>query len=81
MRKIGFQAERGIEQYVLGRAQRAGKEIVGLETLEFQIGIFDALPPESAAGDARADAGASSTKPPRRLSEMVARGATASSKA
>jgi len=46
MRKIGFQAERGVEQYVLGRAQAAGKEIVGLETLEFQIGLFDALPPE-----------------------------------
>jgi uncharacterized protein len=46
LRKIGFQAERGVEQYVLGRAQAAGKEIVGLETLEFQIGLFDALPPE-----------------------------------
>ena len=46
MRKIGFQAERGVEQYVLGRAQAAGKEVVGLETLEFQIGLFDALPPE-----------------------------------
>jgi len=46
MRRIGVQAERGVEQYVLGRAQAAGKEIVGLETLEFQIGLFDALPPE-----------------------------------
>ena len=46
MRKIGFQAERGVEQYVLGRAQAAGKEVAGLETLEFQIGLFDALPPE-----------------------------------
>ncbi len=46
MRKIGFQAERGVEQYVLGRAQAAGKEVVGLETFEFQIGLFDALPPE-----------------------------------
>jgi uncharacterized protein len=46
MRKIGFQAERGVEQYVLGRAQAASKEVVGLETLEFQIGLFDALPPE-----------------------------------
>ncbi len=46
MRKIGFQAERGVEQYVLGRAQAAGTEIVGLETLEFQMGLFDALPPE-----------------------------------
>jgi hypothetical protein len=45
MRKFGYQAERGIEQHVLGEAQRTSKEIVGLETLEFQIGIFDALPP------------------------------------
>lgn len=45
MRKLGFQAERGIEQHVLGQAQRTNKEIVGLETLEFQIGIFDSLPP------------------------------------
>ncbi len=46
MRKIGFQAERGVEQYVLGKAQAAGKEVVGLETVEFQIGLFDALPPD-----------------------------------
>ncbi len=47
LRQWGFQAERGLEQYVVGRAQRTGKEIVGLETLEFQIGIFDSLPPRS----------------------------------
>jgi uncharacterized protein YbaP (TraB family) len=46
MRKIGFQPERGVEQYVLGRARAANKEIVGLETLAFQIGLFDALPRE-----------------------------------
>jgi uncharacterized protein YbaP (TraB family) len=46
MRKIGFQPERGVEQYVVGRARAAGKEITGLETLEFQIGLFDALPRE-----------------------------------
>lgn len=46
MRKIGFQPERGIEQYVLGQAQVAGKEILGLETVEFQLGLFDALPAE-----------------------------------
>lgn len=46
MRKFGYQAERGIEQHVLGEAQRTRKEIVGLETLEFQIGIFDSLPPQ-----------------------------------
>jgi uncharacterized protein YbaP (TraB family) len=47
MRRFGFQAERGLEQYVLNGARRTGKEIVGLETLEFQIGIFDALPAQS----------------------------------
>ena len=46
MRKLGFQAERGLEQYVVGRARATGKEIVGLETIEFQMGLFDALPPE-----------------------------------
>jgi uncharacterized protein len=45
MRKLGFEGERGIEQYVVREATRAGKQIVGLETLEFQIGIFDSLPP------------------------------------
>ncbi len=47
LRKLGFQGERGLEQYVLARSQRASKEIVGLETLEFQIGIFDSLPPDA----------------------------------
>lgn len=47
LRKLGFEPERGLEQYVLGRSRSAGKEIVGLETLEFQIGIFDALSPSS----------------------------------
>lgn len=47
MRKFGFEPERGLEQYVLERASGAGKEITGLETLEFQLGIFDALPNSS----------------------------------
>lgn len=45
LRRLGFQGEQGVEQYVLRHSQRLQKEIVGLETLEFQIGIFDALPP------------------------------------
>jgi uncharacterized protein YbaP (TraB family) len=43
--KFGFQGQYGVEQYVLMEAQRSGKEIVGLETLEFQIGIFDSQSP------------------------------------
>jgi uncharacterized protein YbaP (TraB family) len=45
MRKIGFDAERGLEQYLVGKAAHDHKEIVGLETLEKQVGIFAALPP------------------------------------
>jgi uncharacterized protein len=45
LRRLGFQGEQGVEQHVLQQSQRSGKEIVGLETLGFQIGIFDSLPP------------------------------------
>lgn len=47
MRKVGFDPERGLEQYLLGKARVTHKEVVGLETLAMQIGIFDALPPSS----------------------------------
>jgi uncharacterized protein len=47
MRKIGFEGERGLEQYLLRKSHEAHKPIIGLETLAFQIGIFDALPPAS----------------------------------
>lgn len=47
MRKLGFEGERGIEQYLLRKSHEAGKPIIGLETLAFQIGIFDALPAAS----------------------------------
>jgi uncharacterized protein YbaP (TraB family) len=47
MRKFGFEGELGVEQYLLRKSRAAGKEIIGLETLAMQIGIFDALPPAS----------------------------------
>jgi uncharacterized protein YbaP (TraB family) len=47
MRKFGFEGELGLEQYLLRKSRAAGKEIIGLETLAMQIGIFDALPPPS----------------------------------
>ena len=45
MQKIGFEAERGLEQYLVGKAAHDRKEIVGLETIEKQVGIFAALSP------------------------------------
>jgi len=39
----GFDANRGVEQYLLGRAAHDGKEVLGLETLAAQIAVFDGL--------------------------------------
>ena len=47
MRRLGFEAERGLEQYLVGKAAHDRKEIVGLESIEQQVGIFAALPPKS----------------------------------
>ena len=43
MSRLGYQADQGIEQYLLRRSLADGKEILGLESLADQIGIFDTL--------------------------------------
>ncbi len=43
MRKLGYQSSQGLEQYLLRRSSEDGKPVVGLESLDDQIGIFDAL--------------------------------------
>lgn len=43
MAQLGFRPELGIERYVQNRAAADGKSIHGLETLDMQISIFDAL--------------------------------------
>ncbi len=43
MSRLGYQASQGLEQYLLRRSLADGKEILGLETLGDQIGIFDSL--------------------------------------
>jgi uncharacterized protein YbaP (TraB family) len=40
MQRIGFDAQRGLERYLAGKAAANHKEIVGLESLAQQIGIF-----------------------------------------
>lgn len=47
VRKLGFVAERGLEQYVLGKARRDGKEVLGLESAAAQVAIFDGLAPDA----------------------------------
>ncbi len=43
MSRLGYQASQGLEQYLVRRSLTDGKEILGLETLDDQIGIFDSL--------------------------------------
>jgi len=47
LQKLGFDAEHGLERYLLGKAKADRKEIVGLETIDQQLGIFAALPSKS----------------------------------
>ena len=49
MSDLGYQAEFGIEQYVLRKALRDGKPVLGVETIGQQIGLFDDLPPNEQA--------------------------------
>jgi uncharacterized protein YbaP (TraB family) len=42
---MGFDAQSGVEQQLVRLAQRDGKEIRGLETLDEQLEAMDALPP------------------------------------
>ena len=43
LEKLGFDAEHGLEHYLLGKAKGDHKQIVGLETIGQQLGIFSAL--------------------------------------
>lgn len=43
MAQLGYQPNLGIEQYLLGFAKRDGKEVLGLESLAAQTGVFDGL--------------------------------------
>lgn len=47
LRRQGFRADLGLEQYVLGKARKDRKPIEGLESLQAQVAIFDGLPPKS----------------------------------
>lgn len=43
--KAGFDADLGLDKHFYDKAKVAGKKIVGLETLEFQLSRFDEMPP------------------------------------
>ena len=43
MQRMGFQAQYGVDMQLNARAKAAGKPVLGLESPEFQIGMFDGL--------------------------------------
>jgi uncharacterized protein YbaP (TraB family) len=46
LQKLGFDPNYGVDRYLAERAKATGKSMAGLETLEFQLGIFDQLSPK-----------------------------------
>ena len=44
LQKLGFESTNGVDRYFFEKAQSAGKDIQGLETVEFQLDLFDKLP-------------------------------------
>ena len=43
MQKMGFQAQFGVDMQLNARAKAAGKPVLGLESPDFQLGLFDGL--------------------------------------
>ena len=44
LQKLGFDSAYGVDRHFFEKAQAAGKDIQGLETVEFQLDLFDQLP-------------------------------------
>ena len=44
LQKLGFESAHGVDRHFFEKAQAAGKDIQGLETVEFQLDLFDQLP-------------------------------------
>ncbi len=44
LKKLGFESAYGVDQHFFEKTQAAGKTIQGLETVEFQLNLFDQLP-------------------------------------
>ena len=44
LQKLGFESAYGVDRHYYKKAQTAGKNIQGLETMEFQLDLFDRLP-------------------------------------
>ena len=45
LNRLGFDQKQGLDRYFFDRAAKDKKDIAGLETLEYQIGVFDQMSP------------------------------------
>jgi uncharacterized protein YbaP (TraB family) len=45
LQRLGFDASFGVDRHLADRGAKAGKVMNGLETVDFQIGLIDQLPP------------------------------------
>ncbi|MCA9463113.1 MAG: TraB/GumN family protein [Nitrospira sp.] len=44
LQKMGFEGEYGVDRHMFEKAQESKVDIVGLETVEYQLGLFENLP-------------------------------------
>lgn len=47
LQKVGFDPNQGVEKILEAAANASGKEIIGLETTDYQLGLFDSFTPET----------------------------------
>lgn len=47
MKQDGYEAQYGLDQHLHQKAQEAGKEVIGLETMDFQVDLFDKMPEQA----------------------------------
>ncbi len=47
LQKVGFDPNKGVEKILENAANTAGKAIVGLETTDYQLGLFNSFSPET----------------------------------
>jgi uncharacterized protein YbaP (TraB family) len=47
LQKLGYDPNRGVDKYFFDKARTSRKEVLGLETFEFQIDLFDELPADT----------------------------------
>ena len=44
MQQLGYDAQHGVDRHFFDRARKTNKEVLGLETADFQINLLDSLP-------------------------------------